>query len=344
MVGCGAGGTFSLDALVTSDRFALVAACDQAEAARQRVGDQYNVPTFASHEAMFGECPTDIVCVSTWAPSHGPITLDALALPLTGILVEKPLGDTTSAGRELLDAIRTRSIPVCVPHGLLYLEHAAEILRRVHNGEIGDLKLVEIQCTGWDIINAGIHWLNYFVTLALRDPIQYVMAQCDASTRTYRDGMQVETVGVTYAETQSGVRVVMQTGDHVNVNREGRDTLFRLVGTAGVIEFWGWQSAYHLVNASCPGGTLFEPERGPASGHQRCLELLATQMDAREPDYEIAESSLAALEMVEAAYLSARHGVRVALPLSAFVSPAASDWQPGLPYSGSGGGRDGRRL
>ena len=77
--------------------------------------------------------------------------------------------------------------------------------------------MVEIQCSGWDIINAGIHWLDFFVTLdACPEPVSYVMAACDASTRTYRDGMQVETLAVTYAQTESGVRAVMQTGDYAD--------------------------------------------------------------------------------------------------------------------------------
>jgi predicted dehydrogenase len=119
----------------------------------------------------------------------------------------------------------------------------------VQHGEIGTLKLVEIQCAGWDIINAGIHWLHFFVSLTRNEPMASVMALCDASTRTYRDGMQVETIAVTYAQTQSGIRVVMNTGDYVHVNAEGKNTLFRIIGTQGQIEFWGWENGYRLLNA-----------------------------------------------------------------------------------------------
>jgi hypothetical protein len=73
--------------------------------------------------------------------------------------------------------------------------------------------------------------------------------------------------------------------------------------------------------------------------------MLATQMDTGTPDYSVAESSLAALELCEAAYLSYRHGgMMVTLPLRDFTPSPLVDWQPGLPYRGSGGGRDGRRL
>ena len=53
-----------------------------------------NIKTFTDHREMLESCPTDVVCVSTWPPSHRPITLDAIAYPLMGILVEKPLGPT----------------------------------------------------------------------------------------------------------------------------------------------------------------------------------------------------------------------------------------------------------
>ena len=66
-------------------------------------------------------------------------------------------------------------------------------------------------------INAGIHWLHFFVTLTRNEPLDFVMAICDSSTRTYRDGMQVETMAITYAQTHSGIRVVMNTGDDTNL-------------------------------------------------------------------------------------------------------------------------------
>jgi len=68
-------------------------------------------------------------------------------------------------------------------------------------------------------------------------------------------------------------------------------------------------------------------------------------MDRGEPDYAVAEGSLLALEMCEAAYLSGRHGgAPVTLPLGEYAPPPKVDWLPGLPYSGEGGGRNGRTL
>jgi hypothetical protein len=86
------------------------------------------------------------------------------------------------------------------------------------------------------------------------------------------------------------------------------------------------------------------PDEFAVTGHRRHLERLAECMDSGDPDYGIADSSMAALEICEAAFLSAKHGCRVEFPVSAFVEPSPNDWAPGQPYDGTGGGRDGRNL
>jgi len=321
VVGGGGGGKLSMNALVQSQRFELVAAADiNAKVCRQLQEAYPGIRTFAGHRELFESRPTDVVCVSTWAPSHEEIALAALELPLKGILVEKPLGHTAESGRRILQAVRARRLPLAVPHGLLAKKTPLEIIARVQAGEIGQLKLVEIQCARWDIINAGIHWLHFFVNLTGGEDVDSVMAACESSTRTYRDGMQVETTAVTYAQTRSGVRVVMNTGDDVRVNREDKGTLFRIAGR------------------------LIEPEEFDVTGHRRHLEKLAAMIDSGEADYSMPETSLKALEMCEATYLSSRHRCKVDFPLAGFRPPAESDWDPGRPYSGTGGGRDGRKL
>jgi predicted dehydrogenase len=345
VVGAGSGGRLSMRALAASGRFELVAVADISEAALERARGAYpNIATYGDHQEMLAQQELDVVCVSTWPPTHRQIVEDALELPLEGILVEKPLADNWRDGQGIVDAVRARGLPMAVPHGLLVADHGRQILKTVREGQIGELKLVEIECTGWDIINAGIHWLNYALVLASGEQAAWVMAACDTRTRTYRDQMQVETMAVTYVQLRDGTRIVMHTGDEISVSEEGVGTLFRLVGSEGMVEFYGWDPRYRLLNGAHPAGQLVRVSDGPGSGHQRHLEHMVLQMDRGRPDYAVAESSLAALEVVEAAYLSCRHRCQVNLPLSSFMPPEPSDWAPGQPYSGRGGGRDGRTL
>lgn len=338
------GGMLSIDGLMDSARYDLRAVADLKEDVRQDLRGRYpGIRTYADHQQMFNDCPTDVVCVSTWAPSHRRIALDALRIPAKGILCEKPMGHTASAGRDILEAAKTEHIPLVVPHGLLKMAHSEEILDRVHAGEIGTLELVEIECDKWDIINAGIHWLDYFVHLVPGDPMAWVMAIAESSTQTYRDGTQVETTAITYVQTTKGVRAVMHTGDEVLIARPGKGVIFRLLGTRGVLEFWGWESMYRILNPIHPRGETLSIEPHSQSAHQRFLEELAEQIDCGQPDYTIPENSLTALELCEAAYLSSAHRCKVTLPLLEFEVPPEPLWHPGQPYDGSGG-RDGRKL
>jgi predicted dehydrogenase len=345
VIGAGSGGTLSMKGAAASPRYKLVAVADMRDEARRATEAAFpGVQTFADHQHLLAECPVDVVCVSTWPPSHLPITQDALAYGLKGIVVEKPLGDTYTAGAGVMEAVRRAQVPMVVPHGLLVADHSRKILDLVLGGAIGSLKLIEIECTSWDIINAGIHWLNFALSLLPNDRAVSVLAQCDTSTRTFRDGMQVETEAVTYVTMASGVRVVMHTGDFVPIAEPKESFLFRLVGSEGLLEFFGWKSCYRLMNRDYPTGQLFDVAVGPKSNHQRYLELLAQQMAEGVIDLAWGERSLAALELCEAAYLSSRIGGAVKLPLATFEAAAASHWDAGRPYSGSGGGRDGRRL
>jgi predicted dehydrogenase len=346
VIGCGVGGRLSLDALSASPLFRIVAAADLRPEVREFLEREFpGLQTFGSHQEMLALCPTDVVCVSTYPPSHQSIVLDAMQLPsLRGILVEKPLADTAAAGRRILKAIKSRHLPVVVPHGLRTRATSVEVIDRVLRGEIGELRSIEVQCDKWDLLNAGIHWLDFCLAATGEASITSVLAACDTSTRTYRDGMQVETVAVTYAENLNGVRMIVQTGDFIRVNTPGKNTLFRLAGTGGIIEFWGWEKGYSILNAQYPAGQTIVPDEFPVFGHRRHLENLATQIRSGTPDYRLPESSLTALEICEAAFLSWQHRCQVRFPLDSFIPPSPSDWQPGKAYSGTSGGRDGRKL
>ena len=343
VVGCGAGGTLSIDALAASELFELVAVCDMRDEASARIAQRLpGVRTFGDYRTMFAACPVDVVCVSTYAPTHADIAHAALALPLKGLLLEKPLTDSVSTARALLDAVKARGIPMIVPHGLMAHTHSREILQRVQSGEIGELKLIEIEFGGWDTFNAGPHTFNYVVALTGNAPVEWVMAACESSTRTYRDGMQVETTSITYAQTKSGIRMVMQAGDEVRANVPGKGVVYRIIGTAGMIEFYMWENAYRLTNAAHPGGADIIPTPLPISVHQYLLEQLAAMISSGQHDYSIAEASFTASEICEAAYLSHRHQCKVLFPVADFVPPAKPEWNPGMPYSGVDGGHDGR--
>jgi predicted dehydrogenase len=345
VIGAGTAGKLALDALTNSARFTPVAVMDLYPAALEAIKQKYpGVACYTSTQEMYAKHKPDVACIATFPPSHLPMALEAMTQPLKGLVVEKPLCDLTASAEKLLATAKAKKLPLAVPHNLPLVPHGAKIIQRVLAGEIGQVRLIDFQCDKWDIINAGIHWFNFAIALLPSDPVHTVLAACDTSTRTWRDGMQVETAAVTHATTKSGVRIILNSGDYIQTNTPGKGMVFTIFGTAGHIEFYAWGDTYKLFNAAHPQGATFtEPAQG-ISGHQRLVEKLALQMDANTPDYTQPEAALAAVELVEAAYLSHRHRCQVTLPLTSFTPTAPQTWNPGAPYSGSGGGRDGRKL
>ena len=353
VVGAGSGGTGSIRALAASPRYVLRGVADITPAARQRVADAHpGVALFADHRDALQALRPDVVCVSTWPPSHVAVARDALAAgSLRGLLLEKPIADTWRAGRKLVDELRRRDLPCVVPHGLIVSTQGRAVIEQVRDGALGALRLVWIECRGWDILNAGIHWLHFALQL-VRGPFVEVQCACDGSTRTYRDGMQVETVASLVVTAADGARIALHTGDEVPMSAPATGTMIRLVGSEGLIELPGWEPRYRIVSARRTTGAEQAREvqvtAGPQS-HAVYLDQLADHVASGTPRWEQVERSLAALELCDAAYTSAREQRAVRLGAGSGLralapAPAAHGWDPGRPYSGTGGGRDGRRL
>lgn len=79
-----------------------------------------------------------------------------------GLLIEKPLGETTSAGRAILELVKSVKLPLVVPHWLMACRIPLQVICDVRNGRIGNLRVVEMECTNWDLHNAGTHLIQYF--------------------------------------------------------------------------------------------------------------------------------------------------------------------------------------
>ncbi len=345
VVGAGTGGMLSARALLASPRFELVGVADTSAEALARLGaDEFaEVAKFGSYQEMFAAVAADVVCVSTYAPTHLEIAKAAMDLPVKGILVEKPLGDSTAAGSEVVELARSRRVPLVVPHGLMARDAPLEVIAEVHKDAVGALRVVEMECTGWDILNAGIHWAQYFIALAHPAVPTRVLCACDATTRTYRDGFQVETEAVTLVTCGQGARLVLHTGDYVPMARDDVPCLMRIIGDEGYIEYGAWRDDYRLVSARA-GERAVSVVPSEVTGHRRHLEHLADLISNGALDYDVPGSSVRALEVVEAAYLSNRTGAAIDLPMAASPVPAPTDWDPGVPYGGVGGGRNGRQL
>lgn len=312
VIGCGRGGTLSLDALASSGRYDLVAASDPAEVRRRQVQERWpGVRPFADHRALLEAAPVDVVCVATPTPSHAAVVGDLLDRGVRGLLIEKPIASDTTTARALLDELRARRLPAVVPHGLLVLPAARAVKRRVRRGDIGDMRSVEVQ-NSVDLLNAGIHWLVYLLDLFEGAAPRCVRGAFDVSGRAVNDGIRVESRGTTRIELDSGVPVTLHSGGLTAVTSEVlgpadiAGAVFRLTGSEGQIEFSAWANSYWIRSGEMGGEIIRHPLEGAVNYHQIMLEQLADHIDASRPDYRSASLSLRALEVIKSVWREQR--------------------------------------
>ena len=347
VVGAGSGGRLSIGAVVDDAGYELAGIADRSvEASAAAAADLApGTPTFTDVGRALEDLRPDVVCVSTWAPSHRKITEQALAVGVRGLLVEKPLAGTMTDARAVLDTIVDQRVPVVVPHGLMSMPAPQHLLDELRSGVLGRLQTVQIDCTGWDLINAGIHWLQFAVACLGDDPVTTVECTADVSTRTYRDGFMVETAAVTSVRTAGGVGLEVRTGDDIEV-ASPTGTRIALVGGQGSAVYQPWEHEYR-IDTGAGELVVSRPPGDQPTGHRLYLRRLHEQISAGTTDHAIPRQSLQALEIIRAAYLAAREGGTVTLPLQEDDSaPTGSDdvWLPGEVHDPDRAGRNGRAL
>ena len=322
VIGCGRGGHLSLEGLHDSDRFETVAASDISARARQDTGRRYpDLRLFSDYRDMVAQCPADVVCVASPAPSHAAIARWLLRNGVAGMLLEKPLACNAADSERLLEEIRDRQVPIVVPHGMLVLPAPIAVRRRIRRGDIGEVECIEIH-NAVDLLNAGIHWLVFLLDLFGDEFPDEISADFNVEDCIVNDGMQVESRGTTELSMPSGVRVVLYSGVHtrpgsqVLPETQQRGAIFRVHGARGDIEFSAWAGSYWIATAGNRDGELVHcAGASDPSYHQVFLDQLARQMSTSSTDYRVAELSVAALRIIETAYACYR----------------GKGWVPGMP-------------
>jgi len=268
---------------------------------------------------MQTECGADVYCIASPAPTHAGIARKTLGQELRGILIEKPLACDAATAQALLADIAARRLPAVVPHGMQVLPAAREVCRRIRDGDIGSVDAVTVH-SSVDLLNAGIHWLAYLLDVFDDDPVRCCHGEFDVGGRTINDGVRVESRGLTRIELRSGVCIDLYSGAATTVSSdilppsERRGAVFRIVGSRGVIEFSAWAGSYWIRNQNRAGELIRRPLTRAVNYHQLVLEDLAAQIEKAEPDYRLANLSLAALRLIESAYACCTDG----------------DWPPGV--------------
>ncbi|MFJ6417893.1 Gfo/Idh/MocA family protein [Paeniglutamicibacter sp. NPDC091659] len=127
----------------TSSLWDLVAICDldteRAEALAAKVGRPAVV---SSVSQLLADFDIDAVAIATPARTHHPIAMQAMAAG-KHVLVEKPLADRGSAGRELVETAEDLGLVLMADHTYCYTPAVLKIRDLIASGDLGEILYID---------------------------------------------------------------------------------------------------------------------------------------------------------------------------------------------------------
>src|SRR5262245_3171364 len=335
LVGCGRISGNHFDALDRHrDRAELVAVCDIDPEALAQAEARTKAPGFRTLDALLAGSDPDIVILGTPSGLHAD---QAIQVAATGrhVMTEKPMATRWRDGKRMVQACDQAGVHLFVVKQNRRNATLQLLRRAVEKRRFGRIYMVNInvfwtrpqeyydsarwrgtwEFDGGAFMNQASHYIDLLDWLI--GPIESVQAY----TATLARNIQVEDTGVMAVKWRSGalgsVNVTMLTYPK---NLEGSITIIGETGTVrigglAVNEIQHWEFAQpddddtRIKQASYATGSVY------GFGHPLYYDnVIRVLRGEAEPETDGREG-LRSLELLIAAYLSARDGRRVSLPL-----------------------------
>ncbi len=335
LVGCGRISANHFDALRQhAGRAELVAVCDTNPAALEAAVAKTGAAGYSSLQALLADSDADVVILSTPSGLH-PQQAIAAARAGRHVVTEKPMATKWEEGVEMVRACRDAGVKLFVVKQNRLNATVQRLKRAIDARRFGRIHLVTVNVFWtrpqsyyddapwrgrWDLDGgAFMNQASHYV-----DMVDWLVGPVDnvhAYTATQLRDIEAEDSGVMSLRLRGGgmasINVTMLTHGR---NFEGSITVLGEHGTVRVggvavnrIEHW------EFAKAQPDDATALEASYAPPSvyglGHPlyyaNVIDTLRGQAHAEVDGYE----GLRSLEVIIAAYRSARDGVRVGLPL-----------------------------
>jgi predicted dehydrogenase len=251
----------------------------------------------------------EVLAIATTAPSHVPLSLEAIRAGIRTILLEKPVSDCLKAADVLETEARKCGCRIAVDHTRRWISAGDGIQRLIRSGVIGRLVAVyAIQGRG-GMAMIGTHFFDY-VRWIVGDEIARIRGEADDVVRIDHRGAQfVDRSGRAEAYFRNGVRFSLDLSDTIAV----KQGLLIFVGEAGRIEVDERLGRVRLLGA---GGRVWEREYVWPGAQSVGVGAALLQLAKGGPVQCTLADGKAALEAAIACNVSSRQGgAWVELPL-----------------------------
>ncbi len=335
LVGCGRIAQNHIQALEKhADRAELVAVCDTDAAAREAASKRTGAPAYAALTDLLRSTAPDVVVLATPSGLHPEQTVQ-IAAAGRHVMTEKPMATRWEDGKRMVQACDNAGVRLFVVKQNRRNATLQLVRQAVERKRFGRIYMVNInvfwtrpqsyydsakwrgtwEFDGGAFMNQASHYIDLLDWLI--GPIESIQAY----TATLARNIQVEDTGVMSVKWRAGalgsVNVTMLTYPK---NLEGSITIIGEKGTVRVggvavnaIEHWEFaapdESDRAVADASYQTTSVY------GFGHPLYYDNVIQVMRGEAQPETDGREGLKSLEVLIAAYLSARDGRRVSLPL-----------------------------
>lgn len=212
----------------------LVACADLVPENADTFAKVHDIPessVYQEYERMLSAETPDIVSVCVPPGVHADIATDvAESGVVDAIHCEKPTALTWGDAKRMTDTCRQEDVQLTINHQLRFGEPYRGAKRLLEGNEIGELRRIEFREE--HLYDTGTHAFNLANYYNDNEPVEWVLAQIDYTEENKLFGTHNENQAIAQWRYENGVYGLASTGR----GESFVGTLFRLVGTDGVIE------------------------------------------------------------------------------------------------------------
>ncbi|WP_101297126.1 Gfo/Idh/MocA family protein [Halegenticoccus soli] len=309
------------DAYAAREDCEIVACADVVPEYASRFAAEFDVSeerVYENHGALLQDADPDVVSVCTPIPTHADIVVDcARADSVNAVHCEKPMASTWGEARGMAHVCDRHGVQLTFGHQRRFGEPFREAKRLLDDGEIGELKRIEIS---WgNFFDNGTHALDLAAMFNDEHRGAWVLGQVDYTKEHVRYGVHTADHAFVSWQYENGVHGIAATGDDVELAGgpyDFYDCWHRLVGADGVVEI-GRRDGPALRSRRDGEGWRTHDVADEFEGRVDLAidEVVEAHNEGRESELR-AERALATTEILFAGHESSRRRGRVELPLT----------------------------
>ena len=316
---------------VTGGRLVAVALGSRAEA----LGPEYGAEVEPDEGALLARPDVDVVVIATPHSTHRELGVQA-AYAGKHIYLEKPMARTVEECDAIISAARANKVQVTVAKQTRHMEMAMRAKDLIEDGAIGDVRIIRAMSPSSAFGLGPDHWLN--------DPgegdcfLDWGSHACDAfrwftdsdATRVYADFANFTAIDARWPTASVQIRMVSGVICQALLSYEipepglgsGSNTQYQIIGGRGMVD-WDldtcrvardgrWETVLELPSWTRP----WDPRAPRRIGNtaRQVQAFIGALSGGYEPRVSAADGR-AAIEMTQAASLSAATGRAIHLPL-----------------------------